>query len=344
MQLNFHSYSKIENHYSKSAKGLIQREERKQTSSYYLATEKVHGTNVCFIAFRGGPQDHAAEFFYLYTCERDGCPITVVLARRNDFITKKCNFFAGASDIFEAYKDKIADMCAEVTSPDSEATFRVFGELYGGLMLGESNPKGPIQTEIEYSLDYRFYPFDIMLEDKTLAMHEMLSLLHKYRMPCPAIFSVGPLHSMLKLDEVVSEMLSTVSDKKDEPIEGLIIRNISGSLRIKIKSSMFMDRVKNPFSKIPKKQFQSLLDAALEEAKTYITEHRIQSVRAKSCQEGFRLASAVARDICDEEDFDHFLKQSYGFRNKQIKAVRKMLTNEVHSMMQENGMAEDESK
>jgi Rnl2 family RNA ligase len=142
-EISFLSFPEIENHYNKETIKFIEEHGDDQD---WVATEKVHGTNFCFIC--------------------DGVEVTC--AKRTSLLAEKDGFM-NFQTIAKKYNAMVMELFNEVKAIQADVKLiRVFGEFYGGYYNHPdvAKPKSkPIQTGPSYCDGLDFEAFDLFFEN-----------------------------------------------------------------------------------------------------------------------------------------------------------------------------------
>jgi Rnl2 family RNA ligase len=135
----FREYPEIENHYNNTIKALV---ENYPTSELWVATEKVHGTNFCFV--------HDGE--------------TLTCAKRTSYLKKNDSFF-NFQTIVSKHGEKVKMIFEEMRGKiENLKSIKVYGEYYGGIYPNMNTKNKPIQRTIYYTPELEFEAFDLFYE------------------------------------------------------------------------------------------------------------------------------------------------------------------------------------
>jgi len=201
----------------------------------WVATPKIHGTNMSVTVRRSGTG--------------------VDFARRHGFLGKDTAFM-GYGDVLPTlapWRDFLDDF------PASVQAVTVFGEFFGGSYPGfASHHHGrPIQTGVHYSPTKRFVAFDIRVTDGTVASYvdfpDTQALCSKHAVPCVAPCCTGTFAEVLEWAKThaADDVNPAWYQAPDLPVipgnagEGWVVRPCR-ELHSSIEDTRVMIKVKNP--------------------------------------------------------------------------------------------------
>lgn len=179
---NFVAFPEIENHYNKSVLAYV--EEHKTDETVWVATEKIHGTNFCFI--------------------HDGSKLTC--AKRTSLLAEKTGFM-NFQVIAKKYETNVKSVFDKLKSKKRELThIRVFGEFYGGIYPGVTSKNKPIQDSVVYCPELEFEAFDLFYDLSTdaenvknvLNYKEAVELFKEAELPHAVILMEGPVNHLIE--------------------------------------------------------------------------------------------------------------------------------------------------
>ena len=237
-KIEFKTYDEIENHYNKE---MVKYAETHTTDEQWVATEKIHGTNFCFI------------------CDGE----TTVCAKRTSLLELTDKFYNFQQTIASRYSEAAKAVFEEVKGLYEELKLvRIFGEFYGGVYPGVEGKAKAIQGGIYYSPNLEFEAFDIFVEcgEKREYMQYTVAveILERAKIPYARILFQGTLSEILKLTNEANpdKYESTIYLKHSLPklenntIEGFVIKEDApqnnSRMSIKVKSSKYLEGVPMP--------------------------------------------------------------------------------------------------
>lgn len=255
--VNHKSYSKLLQHYdTKKISDTIGRNSD-LNSCEYIVTEKVHGSNLCFIVntVNGNTE--------------------VRVASRNQFCS---DTFHGAGDLMLSIKEDLVKVFSDKTKVKKDLTYYIYGELCG--------PR--VQSGVYYGNEKRFIVFDIFKKSQWIKYDNLVhkvSLLNskfqgEYKLElAPLMGRYDNLRDALGAD---NEFDSLLINKLDNTCEGVVIKSDVNTNRlcIKSKNSKFAEksRRKKP---IPQQEITEKLKDTVEDVLLRINENRFNNVLSK---------------------------------------------------------------
>lgn len=328
----FREYPEIENHYNKLMKKFI---DEHNTDELWVATEKVHGTNFCFI--------------------HDGNEL--VCAKRNSLLKPTDKFF-NFQVIVLKHGDKVGELFKAFKEIEPEATkIKVYGEFYGGLYPGVKSANKPIQTSIVYTPELEFEAFDLFYHDandevKIFNYKRAVELFEKVKLPYALIQAEGTLQELMKtLNAEAFE--STVYSKHGLPkidgnqAEGYVLKPAeavwidSQRLSIKWKNSRHLESVPvvKPVKEAPKKK-EVVVSAEereiIDKCVAYISQERYSNIVTKLTEDERneknmnKLMMADAWKDLQKAETDDFVKAANKMKGKIMPEMQKALVT-LHS-------------
>lgn len=312
--MEFKKYPSIENHYyDREIKNWLHYNPELEDETYIIQ-EKIHGSN----------------FQILIT------PDDIKFASRKQMLDSLDGFF-NANKIMESISDELDKLIRY--SRNFNFNIRVYGEIYG---------KG-IQKGVYYGEEKGFKIFDMEIDDELLSQESLalildyLGILHLF---VPVLGVIKSLHEALKFD---TEKNSTLSDKEDNIMEGVVIKpyynvyqNPQGSVfYIKKKNDAFKEKQKEKRRVTdPSEGFSEEVNFLAKEFKDYLTENRVHGIFSKDgkiadkTQIGKYVRLVIDDAIEDivkdfELNLDNFTKQERKFIFNGGQIVSKLLMKEL---------------
>ena len=245
----------------------------------WIAIEKIHGANLCFIVDGNGG---------------------VECARRQGLLVSGERFYA-----YETVRDRYLHALQSVydyLGLGATAVLYVYGELYGG----------NVQREIHYCDEQDFVCFDMLVvdgdEESWLSLDRLVWVCSLFQLKFAPIVRYGSLGDCVAVD--VEALQSRLSDE-GRIAEGVVIRpaNTAARVMLKKKASRFSEkaRTKKP-PKVPvavdlDEEFIEMLEAAF----TMLTAGRFASVKSKELEDvnHNRLIGKTVRDVLDDLEQDY---------------------------------------
>ena len=220
----------------------------------FVATEKVHGSNLCFIVSLADK--------------------TVKVARRRGLLDPKEKFFPGWKPLVERYSEPAVRLAEKVADRHNEneniTSVIIYGEMFGGFYEDSNTSSirtrienGAIQTEILYRPEIEFYLFDIALAFQTqagnknriyLSYLEMVKCVEAQAEDFPfwaRPIMIGSREQMFQFPVDTFTSTVAVPSKQESMVEGIIIQQLSSSSLItsegrvicKYKAERFLEAV-----------------------------------------------------------------------------------------------------
>lgn len=310
----------------------------------WVATEKLHGANLCMVAQR-------------FSCGK----VEMYCCRRNDVLLETERFY-NAYSLLRRYESALINVLNEVHgSGQKPCKVFVYGELIGGRYPGapsgdwetlhEGKPK-IVQQGIYYCPHNEFVSFDVFNGVSFIEFLTAKSILEKAGFLAAEILHEGTFDTLLALDpdfQTTFPRRLGLPDAEDNVAEGYVLRPVrvaSFSTRalLKLKSKRFSEissrsapRVKVPRPCGGEVPFTAELNAALDELARYITTNRLDNVVSKvgkgNASES-KLANLLALDALEEFNDDHLLMVKAMKRPQQKKFRRLAVTMAEEAMPQ----------
>lgn len=226
----------------------------------YVATEKVHGSNFSF---------------YIYPNDVIKC------AKRSAFLNADSSFFNHMS-VFENNRIKLIELsriartiCGklfvksvspeDLTELDTQFvvpnTIIVYGEIFGGKYGNLPSNMKPVQKEVQYSPDVKFYAFDIKINGNFISYKTFQEICEEVGLFYSKPIAIGTFDEITSLDP---EFLTTIPEQlglqpiQDNTAEGYVIKpfttvynNKGGRIIFKCKSKKFVESRSIPIAKQP---------------------------------------------------------------------------------------------
>lgn len=274
---DFKEYPEIENHYNKDMQKFI---DEHQSDELWVATEKIHGTNFCFI--------------------HDGNEL--ICAKRNSFLKPTDKFF-NFQVIVKKHSDKVAELfkAFKEVQPDAKL-IKIYGEFYGGIYPNVKSGNKPIQTTIVYTPELEFEAFDLFYHDindevKVFNYKKAVELFDKVKLPYAHIQAEGALKDLMKTLNA-EKFESTVFSKHGLPkidgnlAEGYVLKPAeavwidSQRLSIKLKNSKCLESAPaiKPVKEAPIKKEIAVSEeeqTVVDRCMSYISQERFSNIATK---------------------------------------------------------------
>ena len=285
----------------------------------WIAVEKIHGANLCFIVDGNGG---------------------VECARRKGLLASGERFYD-----YESVRDRYLPTLQSIYDYlrlSHNAVLYVYGELYGG----------NVQREIHYCDEQDFVCFDMLVvdgdEESWLGLDRLVWVCSIFHLKFAPIVRYGSLGDCVAVD--VEALRSRLSEE-GRIAEGIIIRSATAArVLLKKKSSRFSEkaRAKKP-PKVPvvvdlDEEFSEMLETAF----TMLTVGRFASVKSKEL-EGVnpnRLIGMTVRDVLDDLERYHPTTH-YKLMNPDTakeRMVRKSFMQSLHSEARSRYLSEFSGK
>ena len=259
IRMSFFKYPKIEQ---------VRRVAEDLGGKHVWVLEKIHGSNGSIV------------------CKLDG---TYQVGKRSGFLAegeKFCNGFGLA----EHYHPNLMRITEELITSDSDSVC-FYGEFYGGLYNGETNPnQTKVQRKVDYSPSNEFAVFDIVVtkgdSKEVLSWNRVKGLCDPIGIPRVPEVCNGPWDEISKtfdvesLRSLVPSTLHGLTDVSSPACEGVVVRhdsedNDGWGIRCKWKQA-WMDETCEP-----KKGEKRINTDKVVEALGYMNEPRFESYLSK---------------------------------------------------------------
>uniref|UniRef100_A0A6C0H5K2 RNA ligase domain-containing protein n=1 Tax=viral metagenome TaxID=1070528 RepID=A0A6C0H5K2_9ZZZZ len=274
----------------------------------WVATEKIHGTNLSFIC-RGTDE--------IVGCRRHG-------------ILKNGEYFMNYEKILEKYKKDMLGINEEIKKEYKDLNqIQIYGELFGGNYNGKKeNGSIKIQKGIDYipNNDYMVFDIKIMLNSGEIFYYDfdkLIKLLSVFELKLVPIIKIDVIDEILKLDPVFESMVYMqygLPKIKGNNAEGYVIKMIKGENRsiFKYKNPSFneikMERVELA-PKVKNRYISIILN--------YVCENRFNNVKTKLVNEK-EIYDALYEDLMVD-----FLEDNSEISENELNECKKIVKNVI---------------